>query len=67
MTTNDMFLIIRLLSAMESAMYTAKVPMPENLIERISDALESLENAIVNSKEENLYDLAVSADNGGRP
>lgn len=67
MTTQEMFLIIRLLSAMESAMYTAKVPMPENLIERISDALESLENAIVNSKEENLYDLAVSADNGGQP
>lgn len=67
MTTQDMFLIIRLLSAMESAMYTAKVPMPEHLGTWIDKAIADLENAIVNSKEENLYDLAVSADNGGQP
>lgn len=47
MTTNDMFLIIRLLSAMESAMYTAKVPMPEHLGTAIDKAIADLENAIV--------------------
>jgi len=47
MTTEDMFLIIRLLSAMESAMYTAKVPMPEHLGPMIDKAIADLENAIV--------------------
>ena len=47
MTTQDMFLIIRLLSAMESAMYTAKVPMPEHLGKLIAVALASLQDAIV--------------------
>ena len=51
MTTQDMFLIIRLLSAMESAMYTAKVPMPEHLGTWIDKAIADLENAIV--KQEN--------------
>lgn len=47
MSTQDMFLIIRLLSAMESAMYTAKVPMPEHLSKLIAVALASLQDAIV--------------------
>ena len=51
MTTQEMFLIIRLLSAMESAMYTAKVPMPEHLGTLIDKAIADLENAIV--KQEN--------------
>ena len=50
MTTNDMFLIIRLLSAMESAMYTAKVPMPDHLGEWIEKSLENLEQAILEEK-----------------
>jgi len=47
MTTAEMFLIIRLLSAMESAMYTAKVPMPDHLSGLINQAMLSLEQAIV--------------------
>ena len=47
MTTQEMFLVIRLLSAMESAMYAAKVPMPDHLGEWIEKSLESLEQAIV--------------------
>ena len=46
MTTQDMFLIIRLLSAMESAMFTAKVPMPEHLHNQIAVAMASLQDAI---------------------
>ena len=47
MTTQEMFLIIRLLSAMESAMYTAKVPMPDHLHNQINVALASLQDAIL--------------------
>jgi hypothetical protein len=50
MSTQDMFLIIRLLSAMESAMYTAKVPMPEHLSNQINVALASLQDAIVETQ-----------------
>ena len=51
MTTQDMFLIIRLLSAMESAMYTAKVPMPEHLKSLVNQALASLQDAIVKQEQ----------------
>jgi hypothetical protein len=35
---------------MESAMYTAKVPMPDHLGEWIEKSLESLEQAILEEK-----------------
>jgi hypothetical protein len=47
MTNQEMFLIIRLLSAMESAMFVAKVPMPEHLSQQIIEAIASLQDAIL--------------------
>lgn len=50
MTTQDMFLIIRLLSAMESAMFTAKVPMPDHLKSLVNQAMASLQDAVLEAK-----------------
>lgn len=46
MSIQEMFAILRLLSAMESAMFTAKVPMPEHLGSRINEAIASLQDGI---------------------
>lgn len=47
MSKLDLMFIMRLLSAMESAMFTAKVPMPEHLPARVGDAIAMLEEAIL--------------------
>jgi hypothetical protein len=50
MTTEDMFLIIRLLSAMESAMESADVSISDRLQLSICEAMNALEHAIVNQE-----------------
>ena len=39
MTKTEILEIIKLLAAMESAMFTAKVPMPDHLIEQLNDCV----------------------------
>ena len=47
MTTTELLSLMRLLSAMESAMLTAKTPMPDHLWDEVTRHVEILEREIL--------------------
>lgn len=47
MTTSELLSMMRLLSAIESAMLTAKTPMPDHLCEAVERHVEILEREIL--------------------